>query len=95
MSRAERIERLLSGGLSPAHLDIVDESHLHAGHAGAREGGETHYSVTVVADVFAGENRVARQRRINALLAGEFAGGLHALSIRALTPEEFSATATP
>jgi BolA protein len=90
MNRAERIERLLTDALSPERLEIVDESHLHAGHAGAREGGETHYRVLVVADSFEGENRVARQRRINAALDGEFASGLHALSIRALTPKEFS-----
>jgi BolA protein len=95
MNRAERIDRLLTDALAPHHLDIVDESHRHAGHAGARAGGETHYRVTVVADAFEGESRVARQRRINALLAGEFADGLHALSIRALTPAEFAKTGDP
>jgi BolA protein len=94
MTRAERIERSLAAALSPQHLEIVDESHLHAGHAGAREDGETHYRVTVVAAAFAGESRVTRQRRVNQLLAGEFDSGLHALSIRALTPEEFSISQT-
>lgn len=89
MTRVERIEGLLTDALAPERLEIVDESHLHAGHAGAREGGETHYRILVVADIFTDENRVARQRRINAALAGEFASGLHALSIRALTPKEF------
>jgi BolA family transcriptional regulator, general stress-responsive regulator len=94
MDRSARIERLLSDSLSPSHLEIVDESHLHAGHAGARDGGETHYRVTVVAAVFEADNRVGRQRRVNALLAEEFGGGLHALSIRALTPKEYSDTQT-
>lgn len=88
MTRALRIEQLLSEALLPSRLEIVDESHMHAGHAGAQEGGESHYRITVVADVFAGESRVARQRRVNALLADEFTGGLHALSIRALAPDE-------
>lgn len=91
MTRAQRMHRILSGALAPQRLDIVDDSHRHAGHAGARIGGETHYSVTIVADAFVGESRVARQRRVNALLADEFASGLHALSIRALTPAEFAA----
>lgn len=94
MSRAERIERLLTEGLSPRHLEVIDESHLHAGHAGARGGGETHYRVTVVTDRFAGESRVARQRRVNELLAGEFECGLHALSVKALTNEEFLGSGT-
>ena len=88
MTRAQRIEQMLSKALSPRRLEVVDESHMHAGHAGAPEGGESHYHVTVVADAFAGESRIARQRRVNALLADEFAGGLHALSIRALAPDE-------
>ena len=91
MNRAARIESLLRDALSPQQLEVVDESHLHAGHAGAREGGETHYRVTIVSDIFDGEGRVARQRRVNDLLAGEFADGLHALSIRALTGNESSA----
>jgi BolA family transcriptional regulator, general stress-responsive regulator len=91
MNRVARIERLLNDALAPHHLEVVDESHLHAGHAGARDGGETHYRVTVAASIFEGESRVARQRRINDLLAGEFADGLHALSIRALTEKELSA----
>ena len=88
MNRAERIRAAIEAALQPNTLDIEDESHLHAGHAGAREGGETHYKVTVVSPAFAGQSRVARQRIVYGLLDKEFEGGLHALSLRALTPEE-------
>ena len=88
MNRAERIRAAIEAALQPNILDIEDESHLHAGHAGAREGGETHYKVTVVSPAFAGQSRVARQRTVYGLLDKGFEGGLHALSLRALTPEE-------
>jgi len=92
MNRAERIRAAIAAALQPHTLDIEDESHLHAGHAGAREGGETHYKVTVVSSAFAGQSRVARQRTVYGLLDKEFEGGLHALSLRALTPEEAAAS---
>ena len=92
MTRARRIERILSDALRPARLVITDESHRHAGHAGARPEGETHFTVTVVSTAFEGVGRVERQRRINTLLAGEFDAGLHALSITARTPEEEART---
>ncbi len=92
MTIADVIETKLTADLAPLRLTVVDESHLHAGHAGARPSGESHFSVEIVAEAFVGESRVARQRRIYALLADEFAAGLHALSIRALTPDEAEAT---
>jgi BolA protein len=82
-TRADRIAAALRSGLAPTALEVVDESHLHAGHAGAQPGGETHYRVHVRAPAFAGRSRVDRHRMVNALLADEFAGGLHALAIRA------------
>lgn len=88
MNRAERIRLAIGNGLNLDRLEITDESHLHAGHAGARPGGETHYSVTVVSSEFAGLSRVARQRRVYALLEAEFETGLHALTVRALTPDD-------
>lgn len=88
MNRAERIRLAIGNGLNLDRLEITDESHLHAGHAGAQPGGETHYSVTVVSSEFAGLSRVARQRRIYALLEAEFETGLHALTVRALTPDD-------
>lgn len=66
-------------------LEINDESHMHAG----RQGQESHFKVLVVSDDFQGKNRVARQREINNLLSHEFETGLHALSLRILTVEEF------
>lgn len=87
-TRRDRIERHLAAGLSPARLDIVDESAHHAGHAGARPEGETHFRVTVVAEAFAGLSRIERHRRVQRLLAEELEGGLHALAIVARTPAE-------
>jgi BolA protein len=69
-------------------LELVDDSGRHAGHSGAREGGESHFTVTIVASAFAGMGRVERQRKVNAALAEVFASGLHALSIKALAPGE-------
>jgi BolA protein len=87
-SRATRLEAVLTRAFSPSLLRVVDDSARHAGHAGARPGGETHYSVLVVSDAFRGMNRVARSRAVHAVLEAEFAGGLHALSLVLRTPEE-------
>jgi BolA protein len=84
----DRLRRRLTDAFAPSRLDIVDESHRHAGHAGARPGGETHFRITIAAASFAGLNRVARQRAVYAVLADELAGGIHALSLTALTPDE-------
>ncbi|GGF85051.1 BolA family transcriptional regulator [Azorhizobium oxalatiphilum] len=89
-----QIRTTLEAGLSPLALQVLDESHLHAGHAHNRarpDGGITHLRVRVVADAFRGKSRVDRHRIVNALLAGEIAGGLHALAIDAKTPEEVPA----
>jgi BolA protein len=83
----ERIVARLSA-LDPILLDVVDESHLHAGHAGAREGGGTHYRVRVVSAQFEHQSRVARHRLIYGLLTAEFADGLHALALVAKAPGE-------
>ena len=88
MTRAERIETTLRREFSPAELSVTDESAHHAGHAGARPEGETHFHVRIVSAAFTGLSRVERQRRINAALASEFEGGLHALSLKALSPAE-------
>ena len=89
MKIAERIRQKLDATFHPARLEIHDDSHLHAGHhAGAHAGEETHFRVEIVASAFAGQNRVARQRRVYAILAEELAGGVHALQLSALTPEE-------
>lgn len=88
MSVAETIRRKLEAALLPERLEIVDESHLHKGHAGHRPEGETHFRVTVVAAGFAGKSRVERQRLVTAALREEMGAPIHALSMKTLTPEE-------
>jgi|TARA_B100000315_G_scaffold235895_1_gene251175 BolA protein len=92
MSMAATIEQKLRAALAPVQLEVEDQSHLHAGHAGAREGGESHFAVLIVAEIFADTSRLARQRLVNEALREELAGSIHALSIRALTPAEASKT---
>jgi BolA protein len=89
--RAHRIEAALRAAFAPVEVAVQDDSHRHAGHAGARPEGETHYSVRIVAAAFAGQSRVARSRAVHAALAAEFGAGLHALALRLLTPEEAAA----
>tara|TARA_A100001391_G_scaffold76627_1_gene49595 strand:+ start:558 stop:827 length:270 start_codon:yes stop_codon:yes gene_type:complete len=84
----DKIERKLTEALRPSDIDIVDESHLHAGHSGWREGGSTHFRVRVVSEAFTGKSRVERHRMVNALLADELAGGVHALALKTLAPGE-------
>ena len=86
--RADRIRAILSGALSPALLEVRDDSSRHANHAGAAPGGETHYSVLVVSDRFTGQGRVARHRLVNTALDHEFGLGLHALALTLRTPDE-------
>ncbi len=88
MTRAERIAASLTAAFQPSRLDVVDDSARHAGHSGARPGGETHYTVTIEAEAFRGLGRVERHRRVNAALAAEFDGGLHALGVVARAPGE-------
>lgn len=88
MDRAERIRRRLAEGLDCERIEVVDRSHLHAGHLGAAPGGQTHYAVTVVAASFRGLSRVDRQRAVNQLVQDEFSTGLHALELVTRTPEE-------
>jgi len=88
MRMSERIERKLKAALAPKELAVTDDSQKHRGHAGWREGGETHFSVDVVSDAFAGKSRVERHRMINAALAEELADSVHALAISARAPGE-------
>lgn len=83
MDTKERIADVLSKALEPQSLDVIDESHLHKGHHGARPGGETHYRVRIAARAFQGKSRIEMHRAINALLADELAAGVHALAIEA------------
>jgi BolA protein len=85
---AERIKRKLSAALQPSRLEVLDDSERHAGHRGARPGGETHFTLTVQSEAFTGVSRIERQRLVMRLLADELEGPVHALSIRALAPTE-------
>lgn len=90
MSNAERIERIrdaLQHSLAPVQLQIEDDSHRHAGHAGARDG-RGHFNVRVVSEAFAGLGRLARHRAIYAALGDMMQTDIHALSIQAHTPAE-------
>ena len=91
MSMAERIERKLTEALSPARLQIADDSESHRGHGGYQEGGETHFRVEIVAEAFDGQSRVQRQRRVYEILAEELEERVHALQLVTLTPEEAAA----
>lgn len=88
MSVKDRISKSLQDALDPVFLDVVDESYRHAGHAGSREGGETHFKVEVVSKAFAGKSRLDRHRLINGLLAEELRDQVHALAIVAKAPGE-------
>ena len=83
-----RIEEKLAEALRPESLRVVDESHLHAGHAGSRPGGESHFRVYVVSLAFEGKSRVERHRLVNAALADELAGPVHALAVHPSAPGE-------
>lgn len=78
----------LTTALTPTRLEVIDESARHAGHAGAKPEGETHFRIEVVSESFRGLTRLARQRLIYDILADEVAGPIHALSLAAMTPDE-------
>jgi BolA protein len=96
MSIQSDMEAKLKSALSPERLEVINESHLHAGHHHVESGhhatfdgaGETHFRVRIVAASFAGMSRVDRHRAINALLADELEAGVHALAVEAAAPGE-------
>ncbi|MFL6791764.1 MAG: BolA family protein [Bradyrhizobium sp.] len=88
MSTKDVIINKLRETFLPESLDVADESHLHEGHAGHRPGGETHFRVYIVSSAFEGKSRIERHRMINAALAKELAGSVHALAIHARAPKE-------
>lgn len=88
MTMKERITAALTAAFAPSQLEVIDESHRHHGHAGWKEGGETHFRVKVVSPAFAGKSRLERHRAINAALAAELAERVHALAIEARAPGE-------
>ena len=89
-TRFERIHALLAEALSPSVLELVDESHMHAGHAGAASGG-SHYRLTIVAPAFAGLNLVRRHRLVYDSVHLMMQHEIHALAITTMTPEELAA----
>ena len=81
MATADTIAQKLKDALSPQRIEVEDVSHHHAGHAGWREGGGTHFTVTIKAASFAGKSRVQQHRLVNSILADELAGDIHALDL--------------
>lgn len=88
MSVAASMRAKLTDAFEPVHLDVVDESHLHAGHMGARPEGETHFRVEIVAAAFDGISRVERQRMVYRVLGDELGDRIHALALRTRSPSE-------
>jgi BolA protein len=82
------IEKTLRERLHPAELAVTDESEKHRGHAGWREGGETHFRLYIVSEAFVGKSRIDRHRLVNEVLKGAFDRGLHALALQAKAPGE-------
>jgi len=89
MALESAIQVKLTAAFSPRALRVVNESHLHEGHANSPGSGESHFSVLVVSDAFDGKSRLQRHRMVNKALAEELEGGVHALAIRAMTPAEY------
>jgi BolA family transcriptional regulator, general stress-responsive regulator len=88
MTTKDTITNKLNEAFTPESLDVVDESHLHEGHAGHRPGGATHFRLYIVSKAFEGKSRIDRHRMINSLLAPELSGPVHALAIHAYAPDE-------
>jgi BolA protein len=88
---AAAIRQRLTAALAPSELELLDESALHAGHAGARPQGESHFRLSIVSAAFAGKSRLDRQRLVFAALGDLMQTDIHALAITALTPDEAAA----
>lgn len=88
MSLESAIREKLTAEFSPDALDVINDSHRHAGHAGSPGTGESHFTVAIVSAAFAGKSRLERHRLVNTCLATELAGGVHALAIKAHAPGE-------
>jgi BolA family transcriptional regulator, general stress-responsive regulator len=88
MTLTDWITRTLQERLQPAELTVTDESQQHYGHAGWREGGETHFRIHIVSEAFSGKSRIDRHRLVNEAVTEAFAKGLHALAIQAKAPGE-------
>ncbi len=91
MSITQNIKDKIQTQFSPSHFEIEDESHMHAGHQGHSGHGESHFRLLIVTAEFEGLTRVARHRAVNACLAEELSGPVHALAMKTLTPSEYAA----
>jgi BolA protein len=85
----DRLEERLSEVLHPTHLEVRDESAAHAGHAGARPGGESHFRATIVSEAFEGKTLLERHRMVYDLFSEELRGSIHALALTTKTPAEW------
>jgi BolA family transcriptional regulator, general stress-responsive regulator len=92
MTVSDRIRQKLTRAFAPLALEVLDESERHAGHAGYRPGGESHFRIAISAEAFRGKSRIERHRMINELLREELNSGVHAVAIRALAPGENGGT---
>jgi BolA family transcriptional regulator, general stress-responsive regulator len=90
MSVERDIRNKLTEAFAPEALEVVNDSHRHAGHAGSPGTGESHFTIKVVSAAFAGKSRLERHRMVNQALAAELAGKIHALAVTALAPDEIS-----
>jgi BolA protein len=88
MNLESQIRQKLMIFLQPSRLDVVNESHLHAGHRSSPGTGESHFRLLIVSEAFSGKSRVERHRMVNDLLSDELRSGLHALAIKACAPGE-------
>lgn len=88
MSVEASIREKLMFGLQPRRLDVINESHMHAGHRSSPGTGESHFRVLVVADAFTGKSRVERHRMVNDILKGDVGGKVHALALSTFAPDE-------
>ena len=92
MGVEDEIKRKLKQAFAPEALEVVNDSHRHAGHGGSPGTGESHFTIKGVSPVFAGKSRIERHRMVNQVLAEELAGKIHALAITAVAPQERSRT---
>ena len=89
-TRLELIEKRLKDALSPEKLEIIDQSHAHAGHAGSMQSGGGHYHATIVSGAFEGKTMVQRHQLVYKALGNLMQSEIHALSIKSYTPSEFN-----
>jgi BolA protein len=95
MSVEAAIREKLMLALQPTRLEVINESHLHAGHSNSPETGESHFRLLIVSAAFTGKSRLERHRLVNSALAAELKGKVHALAIRAYGPDEEQGLGTP